>query len=64
MRIWGKLLGFIFGFMLSKNLFGALIGMFIGHTFDKGRGLDFSNLSAPATGRHRERAGNRADGYF
>jgi DnaJ like chaperone protein len=45
MRIWGKVLGFVFGFMLSKNLLGALIGMFIGHTFDKGRALDFSNLS-------------------
>jgi DnaJ like chaperone protein len=45
MRIWGKVLGFLFGFMLSKNLLGALIGMFIGHNFDKGRALDFSHLS-------------------
>jgi DnaJ like chaperone protein len=45
MKIWGKLLGFIFGFMLSKNLLGALIGMFIGHNFDKGRTLNFSHLS-------------------
>ena len=54
MRIWGKLLGFIFGFMLSKNFFGALIGMFIGHTFDKGRGLDFSNF-AGSKGSENER---------
>jgi len=54
MRIWGKLLGFIFGFMLSKNFFGALIGMFIGHTFDKGRGLDFSNF-AGSKGSESER---------
>ncbi len=45
MRVWGKVLGFLFGFMLSKNLLGALIGMFIGHNFDKGRALDFSHLS-------------------
>ena len=44
MRIWGKLLGFLFGFMLSKNLFGGLIGMWLGHTFDRGRSLDFNHL--------------------
>ena len=54
MRIWGKVLGFVFGFMLSKNLLGALIGMFIGHTFDKGRALDFSNLSG-SNGSENER---------
>lgn len=54
MRIWGKVLGFVFGFMLSKNLLGALIGMFIGHTFDKGRALDFSNLSG-SKGSENER---------
>ena len=44
MRIWGKILGFLFGFMLSKNLFGALLGLWLGHLFDKGRKLDFDNL--------------------
>jgi len=42
MRIWGKVLGFLFGFMLSKNVFGALIGMWLGHMFDRGRGSDFN----------------------
>ena len=41
MRIWGKVLGFLFGFMLSKSLFGALLGVWLGHMFDRGRGLDF-----------------------
>jgi len=45
MRIWGKILGFLFGFMLSKNIFGALLGMWLGHNFDKGRGLDFNGLA-------------------
>jgi DnaJ like chaperone protein len=45
MRIWGKVLGFLFGFMLSKNIFGALLGLWIGHRFDRGLGLDFSDLS-------------------
>ena len=27
MHIWGKILGFLFGFMLSKTLFGALLGL-------------------------------------
>lgn len=45
MRIWGKVLGFLFGFMLSKNLFGALLGLWLGHLFDRGRGFDFDGLS-------------------
>ncbi len=44
MRIWGKVLGCLFGFMLSKNIFGALLGRWFGHSFDKGRGLDFNGL--------------------
>ena len=45
MRIWGKVLGFLFGFMLSKNLFGALIGVWLGHMFDRGRGFDFDGVT-------------------
>ncbi|WP_206483372.1 co-chaperone DjlA [Thalassotalea sp. G2M2-11] len=45
MKIWGKVLGFLFGFMLSKNLFGALLGLWLGHRFDKGVGFDFEGLS-------------------
>jgi len=56
MRIWGKLLGFLFGFMLSKNLLGAIIGMFIGHNFDKGRSLDFSHLSNSKEAEHKRQA--------
>jgi DnaJ like chaperone protein len=44
MRIWGKILGFLFGFMLSKNIFGALLGLWLGHNFDKGRGFNFDGL--------------------
>jgi len=46
MRIWGKLLGFLFGFMLSKNIFGGLLGAWLGHRFDKGLGFDFDELGA------------------
>ena len=45
MRIWGKVLGFLFGFMLSKNLFGALLGMWLGHIFDRSRGFDFDGMA-------------------
>lgn len=45
MKVWGKILGGLFGFMLSKNIFGALLGVWIGHSFDKGRGLNFNRLS-------------------
>ena len=44
MRIWGKILGFIFGFMLSKTIIGALVGTWLGHLFDKGRGFDFNGV--------------------
>jgi len=56
MRIWGKVLGFLFGFMLSKNLIGALIGMYIGHTFDKGRALNFSHLSGSKGSENQRQA--------
>lgn len=45
MKVWGKVLGFLFGLMLSKNLFGALLGLWLGHRFDKGVGLDFDGLA-------------------
>jgi DnaJ like chaperone protein len=37
MRIWGKVLGAFFGFLLG-NIFGALLGLWIGHRFDRGMG--------------------------
>ncbi len=45
MHIWGKILGFLFGFMLSKNLFGALLGLWLGHLFDRGRGFNFNGIT-------------------
>lgn len=41
MSIWGKILGFIFGWMLLRFP-GALIGLWLGHQFDKGLARDFS----------------------
>lgn len=57
MKIWGKVLGFLFGFMLSKNLFGALLGLWLGHSFDRGRGLNFNALGA-------ERDNDRQQNFF
>lgn len=45
MRIWGKVLGFLFGFMLSKSLFGALLGVWLGHMFDRARGFNFDGMT-------------------
>jgi len=45
MHIWGKVLGFLFGFMLSKSFFGALLGLWLGHIFDRGRGFNFNGLA-------------------
>ncbi len=56
MRIWGKILGFLFGFMLSKNIFGALLGAWLGHRFDKGVGLDFNNLAGSKSDTDRQAA--------
>ncbi|MGL5288292.1 MAG: co-chaperone DjlA, partial [Aeromonas sp.] len=38
MRIWGKVLGAFFGFLLG-HIIGALIGLWIGHRFDRGLGI-------------------------
>jgi DnaJ like chaperone protein len=43
MPIWGKILGFIFGFMFLK-IPGAILGLIVGHLFDKGYSQDFSQL--------------------
>ena len=56
MRIWGKVLGFLFGFMLSKNIIAALLGAWIGHRFDKGIGLDFSGLGGAKSETDRQAA--------
>lgn len=56
MRIWGKVLGFLFGFMLSKNIFGALLGAWLGHRFDKGVGLDFNHLGGAKSDTDRQAA--------
>ena len=56
MRIWGKVLGFLFGLMLSKSIIGALIGVWLGHRFDNGKGLDFSALGSAKNDTDRQAA--------
>lgn len=56
MRIWGKILGFLFGFMLSKNIIGALFGAWLGHRFDKGVGLNFNHLGGSKSDTDRQAA--------
>lgn len=46
MRIWGKVLGAFFGFLLG-HLIGALIGLWIGHRFDRGMGLQSAFRRGP-----------------
>ena len=46
MRIWGKVLGAFFGFLLG-NIFGALLGLWIGHRFDRGMGIRGAFQRAP-----------------
>ncbi|EKE87481.1 co-chaperone DjlA [Idiomarina xiamenensis] len=41
MQIWGKVLGFVFG-MLFLRWAGAIIGLLIGHWFDRGYAQDFN----------------------
>jgi len=47
MRIWGKVLGAFFGFLLG-NIIGALIGLWIGHRFDRGMGLQGAFRRGPS----------------
>jgi DnaJ like chaperone protein len=54
MKIWGKVLGFLFGLMLSKNIFGALLGAWLGHRFDKGIGLNFNSLGGAKSDAERQ----------
>jgi len=46
MRIWGKVLGFLFGLMLSKTIIGALLGTWLGHMFDRSRGFSFNGVTS------------------
>ncbi|MGB2079671.1 MAG: co-chaperone DjlA [Vibrio sp.] len=50
----GKILGFIFGYMLLKSFFGGLIGLFIGHQFDKALNRNRGGDSASAAQRQGE----------
>ncbi|NMH60426.1 co-chaperone DjlA [Alteromonas ponticola] len=43
MPFWGKILGLVFGFMFLK-LPGAILGLIIGHFFDRAYSQDFSQL--------------------
>ena len=52
MRIWGKVLGAFFGFLLG-NIFGALLGLWIGHRFDRGMGIRGAFQRAPSQQQQR-----------
>lgn len=43
MPLWGKILGLIFGFMFLK-IPGAILGLLVGHFFDRAYSQDFSQL--------------------
>lgn len=43
MKIWGKVLGALFGYMFGRFP-GAILGFFVGHMFDKGYSQDFNNV--------------------
>ena len=43
MSIWGKILGALFGFMFLK-IHGAILGLLVGHFFDKAYRQDFNQL--------------------
>ncbi|MBO9491099.1 co-chaperone DjlA [Endozoicomonas sp. G2_1] len=59
MRIWGKVLGFLFGFMLSKTILGALLGLWLGHYFDRGQRLNLDSLN-----QHSDSDANRQAAFF
>ncbi len=52
MKILGKVFGCLFGLMLSKTIFGALLGIWLGHSFDKGRSLNFNHFAGRKGSEH------------
>ncbi len=50
MMIWGKILGAFFGLLLAGPL-GALLGLFIGHFFDKELKFNFHQMGRDQSGR-------------
>jgi DnaJ like chaperone protein len=48
MHIFGKILGIFFGFLLGGP-FGAILGLFLGHQFDKARRLNQAGFRASST---------------
>jgi DnaJ-domain-containing protein 1 len=66
-RWYGKLLGFVAGFLLMRSPVGGVIGMIIGHAFDAdwfklGRGADpyrVFNLTSDATDAEIDQAYRR-----
>jgi len=41
---WGKIIGGILGLLLIKNIIGLLVGIWIGHQFDKGMRGQFKRV--------------------
>lgn len=58
----GKLLGALFGF-LFLGFFGAIIGLFIGHQFDKARRMSFGGFNSPFGASGAEQA-QRQEAFF
>jgi len=56
MRIWGKILGGIFGYMLFHHFLGFILGVWLGHRFDVAVGRNFNIQNGVFGGR-----GNSAD---
>ncbi len=53
MKLWGKLLGGVLGYALSESFVGALIGVFLGHLFDRAGRRNYSARSGEYKKRTR-----------
>ena len=47
-KVWGKIIGTAFGFVVGHGLFGALIGFILGHAYDRNRAV-FDTASSSNT---------------
>lgn len=45
MKLWGKIIGGVLGFITLGGPIGMILGLFFGHMFDKGLNQDFTPLS-------------------
>jgi DnaJ like chaperone protein len=56
----GKFFGALIGFLITRNVWGAVLGAVIGHMFDEGAGFRYANSAYATAAAEADAAGNPA----